>query len=43
MFFPAVLWFYGYRKFGKNFPNLELTFKGVRRKISRAYQEECHV
>jgi hypothetical protein len=28
------------RNFGKNFPNLEMTFKGVRRKISRAYREE---
>jgi hypothetical protein len=38
--FPALEWILRSLKFGKNFPNLEMTFKGSRRKISRANREE---
>jgi hypothetical protein len=41
MFFPACMLFCGDLQFGKNFPNFEMTFKGVRRKISHANREEC--
>jgi hypothetical protein len=41
LFYPSLL-FCRCSKFGKNFPNLQMTFKRVAGKISRAYREECH-
>src|SRR6187397_2986195 len=42
IFFPEVMWIRGCLQFGRNFPNLQMTFKGWRRKISLAFREECH-